>query len=261
MQRVHKGFSLIEITILLVIIGLTLSVISIGEDLQQNAEMHKIKQQFVDKWVEAYDRYYEKAGVVLGDSLTMPRHMVAGENLDDLNYAYSKDTALPDFPPVRDKVLHRICQGSGYRQYEEENDRVLSSKGLHDLMTRQGVAIPSGLEKGGADRYVYSDAYGNERQMQVCFQWNGEGRVDGTGNMMIIRGLTLDMARELDLMVDGTLNARQGRFRQNNNALVSNVVEGNEWRVRRRLETRPHGVDGGKVPPAFLVTAMYKMNQ
>ncbi len=54
MNRMHQqGFTLVEMSIVLVIIGLILGAVSIGKDLQRDAEYSKIKQKFVDQWVQA----------------------------------------------------------------------------------------------------------------------------------------------------------------------------------------------------------------
>ena len=52
-----------------------------------------------------------------------------------------------------------------------------------------------------------------------CFQWNvplGNGSAanavgDGMGNVMVITGLTPDLARALDQMIDGKPDEREGR--------------------------------------------------
>ena len=46
----QSGFTLLEMSVVLVIIGMILGAVSIGKDLQRNAEYAKIKQKFVDQW-------------------------------------------------------------------------------------------------------------------------------------------------------------------------------------------------------------------
>ncbi|MBE9395822.1 type II secretion system protein [Pontibacterium sp. N1Y112] len=46
MNRMHQqGFTLVEMSIVLVIIGFILGAVSIGKDLQRDAEYSKIKQK------------------------------------------------------------------------------------------------------------------------------------------------------------------------------------------------------------------------
>ena len=56
----QRGFTLIEMAVVLVIIGLILGGISIGKDLQRDAEYDKIKQKFIDQWAQAYNVYYQR---------------------------------------------------------------------------------------------------------------------------------------------------------------------------------------------------------
>ena len=72
--------------------------------------------------------------------------------------------------------------------------------------------MPPGRGEGKEDRYVYTDSNGNPAELQVCFQWNPASQVQGAGNVMVIRGLTPDLARYLDQLVDGKPDAQEGRF-------------------------------------------------
>jgi hypothetical protein len=70
-------------------------------------------------------------------------------------------------------------------------------------------------------------------ELQVCFQWNPPGTISGAGNVMVIRGLTPDLARYLDQLVDGKPDALEGRFRaqdaRQNSAETSHQQPGHEW--------------------------------
>ncbi|MCG6872540.1 MAG: type II secretion system GspH family protein [Gammaproteobacteria bacterium] len=275
--RKERGFSLYELTFVLVIIGLITSAVTIGTNLQRTAEYLKIKQKFVDQWVQAYNQYYTRSGVVLGDEQTEPRFMVGGASL-----YYPLDGNQPGIPGFGIKGMPgKICHGQGYPPNSVgRGDRHLArarsvagrtvDQDLFSLLDRHGIRMPPARAEGREDRYVYLDTNGNPQELQICFQWNPPRTTSGSGNMMVLRGLTPDLARMLDEQIDGRVDAREGMFRQQNinpNTLGSNGRAGHEW-VGNNTYSK-----NGKPPTAtgtgdnrdedevILVTAHYKMNQ
>jgi len=271
--RKDAGFTMVELAVILVIIGLIMSAVSIGKDLQRDAETQKIKQKFIDQWVQSYNQFYSRTGVVLGDDQTEPRYMVGGV---EISYAVNGGVGVQG---VRNSALNggagngvpfRICQGQGY--LNDTFDRARSIElDLFTLMDRQGIRMSPGRSEGREDRYTYLDTNGNPQEIQVCFQWNEDSRVDGSGNMMVLRGLTPDLARELDYMIDGKPDAIEGMFRQQNpfpNTTTTNGIAGVEWAANNTFSTHEaqaasadetgRNLDEDQV---VIVTAMYKMNQ
>lgn len=51
------GFTLVEMAVVLVIIGLILGAISVGKDVQRNAEYQKVINKFGNGWKKTYDEY------------------------------------------------------------------------------------------------------------------------------------------------------------------------------------------------------------
>jgi len=219
-KRSASGFTLVELSIVLVIIGLIVSAVSIGVNLQRSAEHMIIKQKFIDQWVIAYNEYYKRTGTVVGDDQSQPTYMVAGL---DYGYVYNPltGTGLPDSNDVDGVItidrtdLSLICEGQGHAFNAVEATMFgLSDQRLHELMDRHGIRMPPGRAEGQEDRYVYLDNNGNPQELQVCFSWFPAESAHGSGNAMIIRGLTPEIARQLDRMIDGNADALEGRFRQ-----------------------------------------------
>jgi prepilin-type N-terminal cleavage/methylation domain-containing protein len=273
----NKGFTLIEMAVVLVIIGLILGAVSIGKDLQRNAEMKKIKQKFVDQWAMAYNQYYEKMGVVLGDSQIEPTHVVCGGTLcSDL----ATNTALLGLgtgSPVATvaAVPGRLCQGASTDGTTGAR-AVATAQGIlmNVIFDAAGIRMPPGRAEGRESRYLYLDSNGNPMEIQACFQYNPGNTASNSGNVMVLTGLTPDLARALDQMIDGKPDAREGMFRQQ---AVPNAVggalgaAGQEWSVDNTI-VHTGASTGAKVAATAdanltdehqveVVTAHYKMNQ
>lgn len=243
-KRSQGGFTLVEMSVVLLVIGLIIGAVSIGKDMQRNAEYVKIKQKFVDQWVNAYNSHYVKAGVVIGDSQVAPQMMVNGAVYATASGGNMTGVTEPG----------EICQVGAATP---------GNNNLHLEMDRHGVRMPPGRAEGSEDRYVYLDSNGNPQEIKVCFKWNKPSTPSGSGNMMVIYGLTPDLARALDQMIDGKPDAREGAFRQVGVADGSGAEPGVEWDADNRDE---YGDEESTSPnrdeqQIAVVTAHYKMNQ
>jgi len=235
----QRGFTLVEMAIVLVVIGLILGAVTVGTNLVRDAEYAKIGQKFVMAWKNAYDVYYKRTGVVIGDCQIEPTYMVDGQEarFPDGHVCGGTVTAAnagaAGIPKNFTKTGLRICNGQGYvANAVGVGDPQLATINLRQLMQKAGVRMPAGRAEGKEDRYLYQDSNGNAVELQVCFQWNPEKTNSGAGNVMVLRGLTPDLARMLDQMIDGKADALEGRFRQQDAALNTTSTAnqpGHEW--------------------------------
>lgn len=225
------GFTLVEMAIVLAIIGLILGAVSIGKDVQRNAEYSKVANKFVYDWKKAYDGYYQRAGVVMGDCQQAPTLMVNGSETTFAGQpacTRSGGANVSGLPENFANTGLRISHGQGYpKNSVGAGDPNTASQDMRDLMQRVGIRMPPGRGEGMEDRYAYNDSNGNATELQISFQWNPPGTISGAGNVMVLRGLTPDLARYLDQLIDGKPDARQGRFRIQNSASNTTDPRGN----------------------------------
>lgn len=214
----QQGFTLVELSIVLAVIGLIIGAIAVAKDVQRNAEYTKVSNKFLMQWKMAYDQHYQRTGVVVGDCQQAPTFMINGSEttLGGVNSCTRPGgQALAGIPEnFAGSRGFKICEGQGYAAAQTgAGDTTLAAQTLRTLMTRHGIRLPPGRGEAHEDRYVYQDTNGNTTELQVCFQWNPAGTASGAGNVMVIRGLTPDIARYMDQTIDGKPDSREGRFR------------------------------------------------
>ncbi|QOC22183.1 type II secretion system protein [Wenzhouxiangella sp. AB-CW3] len=254
----QSGFTLVEMAVVLAVIGLILGAVMIGLDIQRNAEYTKVKQKFIDQWVVAYNAYYQRTGVPVGDSQIQPQLMVNGERFVDSGNSSGGD--MSDIEP-----LEVICEGDNPALDGLAN--VDADRSLRTLMLQAGVTLPPGRGEGFEDRYVYLDSNGNPQEIQVCFGWNPPDTPSGSGNVMVITGLTPDLARYLDQAIDGQADAREGMFRQVGlNGDGDRNQPGLQWNTDNTYGIGDEAGEPGAGPAlneaqVITVAAHYKMNQ
>ncbi|MBA4112140.1 MAG: prepilin-type cleavage/methylation domain-containing protein [Verminephrobacter sp.] len=263
------GFTLVELAVVLAVIGLIIGAVAIGKDVQRNAEYAKIKNKFIDQWEQAYNQYYQRTGVVVGDSQIAPRIMVNGA-------AYVATGTNPVSGGDMGATIAAGNEPAPVCAHAPENDAAVRSSATafvantNDLrlyMTRAGIRMPPGRAEGQEDLYVYTDTNGSPQEIQVCFQWNRPGTPEGAGNVMVIAGLTPDLARMLDQMIDGKPDAQEGRLRLRNIPNGTPNGPGVEWSANNsfgRGATAPTATGAGQTrdeEQVITLTAIYKMNQ
>ena len=228
--RAQRGFTLLELSITLLVIGLLLGAVAVGRDLQRAAANQRLSTDFVQGWQLAYETYLNGVGRPPGDSPTNPTGQVNG----------------------------------GATQGTE-----LCGTAMINAFLAAGVRLPEGRAEGQPDRQVYLDSNGNPQEVQVCFRnltWAEAGASVGTyvqrpRNVMVLKSVTYSLAAMLDQQIDGRSDARFGRLRDALYAAAHTEVNGQIWPIDDRMAygtTTPSSRDESQVA---VTTAYFLMTQ
>lgn len=87
--RDDRGFTLIEMAIVLIIIGIIIGAVVKGKDIVRSAEQKKLYSEFIREWQIAFNNYYDRTGWILTDSNDPNnagiRNGRCGDNVTDVN--------------------------------------------------------------------------------------------------------------------------------------------------------------------------------
>ncbi|PJI97107.1 prepilin-type N-terminal cleavage/methylation domain-containing protein [Acidovorax sp. 69] len=235
-KRSQHGFSLVELSVVLIVIGLVLGAVAVGRDLQRSAANQRLSTDFIQGWQLAYEAYFNGVGHPPGDSATSPTGRVNG-----------------NVAPAGTE---------------------LCGTEMINAFLAAGIRVPTGRTEGQQDRYVYLDSNGNPQEARVCFRsvnWSEPAAAVGRyvalpRNVMVIRGLTFSLAGSLDQQIDGRTDARFGSLREgplpNGTVPASNVVDDNPgmaWSIDDRVAfgaTLPTSLDESQIA---ITTGFFKM--
>ena len=75
----QSGFSLVELSVVLIVIGLVLGAVAVGRDLQRSAANQRLSTDFIQGWQLAYEAYFNGVGRPPGDNPANPTGRVNGD--------------------------------------------------------------------------------------------------------------------------------------------------------------------------------------
>jgi len=225
LSRKAGGFTLLEMALVLVVIGLIIGAVAYGGNLQRNAVFQQISTAFIGGWRDAYGNHVIRRGIVPGDNPATPTLQVNAGG-----------AALCGQSLRNAMLVAGVVMPEGRATGLEDRFSYLDSNGnpqeVEVCFQNVNWAVPIGAGPVYAAR---------------------------TRNVMVVRGLTPALARYLDHVIDGKPDARFGRFRQDIYAANTGTA-GLPWNKDNRMaygSTVPAGKDESQVA---VVTAYYLMD-
>ena len=175
--RNEQGFTLIEMAIVLVIVGLILGAVIKGKDVLNSAKQKKFYTSVIKTWELSVASYYDRTGNLLGDG-TANGGRVATKNgaFDNVNGA----------------------------NFDAAN-------GVNARLEAVGLEVPvSNTSESG--QFTYTGTYSGTRTITLSLQYLASS--DGTRNALYLTGVPTDLAIALDTIVDGEADGTKGNFRR-----------------------------------------------
>jgi len=178
-RRSQTGFTLIEMAVVLIVIGIIIATVVKGGDLMQSAKQKKFYTKFFKPWQLSLFQYYDRTGNVLADGV-----MNGGVDA-------AKDGKFDDIA----------------------GDRFGDPNGVNDALKRVGLTVPA-TNTASSGQYTYKGRYSGPQTVTLHLSYASD-LADGTsGNVLYLADVPTDLAVSLDTIVDGELDGKAGGFRR-----------------------------------------------
>jgi prepilin-type N-terminal cleavage/methylation domain-containing protein len=186
--RNNKGFSLIEIAVVLVIIGIIIGAIVKGKDIMKSAEQKKVYTKFVNAWQLSYMTFYDRTGKILGDTWDSVIAVPAAGQDGQADTAAGAAGVVTD--AGRADLYDGPAAGSDYMG-----------------LLQAGISAPSTNTTNNYE-YRYTDSDGAGHDLSVAFEYDDTDKC----NYMWVINCPNELGIALDTMVDGEADGTAGDF-------------------------------------------------
>ena len=187
----NRGFTLIEMAIVLIIIGIIIGAVVKGKDLIRGSEQKKIYSQFLSEWRTSYLHFYDRTGRVLGDT-------------DNDGRADTNPNQRGN--PPTDKGRDALVAGDTVRKPPTYYG--LAQVGLQSPKTNTDKAW----------KYRYSDSKGRAHELVLSFDFDETQKY----NYLKVDDIPNELCIAIDALVDGKADGSAGDF-------IADAVAGAAW--------------------------------
>lgn len=187
----NKGFTLIEMAIVLIIIGIIIGAVVKGKDLIRGGQQKKIYAKFLNEWRMAYMNFYDRTGRILGD-------------FDGDGEADTNPTNPGNVP------------SDGGREALLDGDSQQNPPSYYGL--KQIGLTPPTTNTNNAWKYRYTDSEGKAHELLVAYDYDTGEKY----NYMLIASIPNELCMAMDTMIDGQADGTKGDF-------IGNATNGLAW--------------------------------
>ncbi len=181
--RSEAGFTLVEISIVLIIIGLILGAAIKGKDLIQSAKQKKFYNNFVKQWEITVLDYYDRTGGVIGDGSSNGGTVATADGrFDNINSAAKWTT-------------------------------------VENRLKAVGIDIPT-TNTGTSYHYSFKGKTSGSRTVTLALDslnitsgGGGSGGAAVRNNVLYFTQMPTDLAIAIDNVIDGVADGKNGSFR------------------------------------------------
>jgi prepilin-type N-terminal cleavage/methylation domain-containing protein len=169
----EKGFTLIEMAIVLVIIGIIIGAVVKGKDVMKSAEQKRLYTTFIRDWQMAYNNYYDRTGGILGDA-------------------------------------NNATNTGGNRNGRAGVPTLVTAANLNSQLGNAGLTPPAVGSTGATNVRTYTDAWG--RQYVLTLQFSNNATFGNYIQITSPTGIPYDLGIAWDRIVDGAAAGNTGDF-------------------------------------------------